>query len=111
MLDRASLSCITRGKGGFDITPAWRRISIRVVHGWVQWAIIAAVMFAILYVLISPLPEMEATCLNKFLLNLPVLTGVLAGLALPVGRFLPCSSLSDYSPLETLLNKTCARLC
>jgi uncharacterized membrane protein len=82
-----------------------------VVHSWVQWAIIAAVMFAILYVLISPLPEMEATCLNKFLLNFLVLSGFLAGLALPVGSFLLGSFLPDYSPLEGLLNKTCARLC
>jgi len=81
------------------------------VHGWIKSVILALVVFAILYVVISPLPELAATCFSKATIHGFTLVAVVAGLPVPAAGFVFGPSFSAFTPPDTVLNKICVRLC
>jgi len=81
------------------------------VHGWIKSVILALVVFAILYVVISPLPELAATCFSKATIHGFTLVAVVAGLPVPAAGFVFGLSFSAFTPPDTVLNKICVRLC
>jgi len=69
------------------------------------------VMLAVLYVLISPLPEMASSYVYSSLLSFFALAGVVARLLRPAGSLSLCSGAAAFASPDTLLNKICTRLC
>ncbi len=84
-------------------------IKLVAVSGRLKLALLAVVIAAILYVLISPLPELAATST----LNFPVLPSIVAFLApklLDLGRT-PAVQITDVWLDEDLPSWNCALLC
>ena len=78
---------------------------------WFKRAIWLLVIYGILYVLISPLPELDATLSGKSVLVFFVLvTYALLGLLILSFPDLRPSSLFPVAQTD-VLHKTCARLC
>jgi hypothetical protein len=80
------------------------------MSAWLKCVISLAVVFGILYVLISPLPEVDATFSGKSALNFFILVphALLFSFALfaslrPSGQW--------FASFIDLLNKICVRLC
>jgi len=82
-----------------------------VTWRWFKRAIWLLVIYGILYVLISPLPELDATLSGKSVLVFFVLvTYALLGLLVLSFPDLRPSSLHPVAQTD-VLHKTCARLC
>ena len=80
------------------------------MHGWIKSVILALVVFAILYVVISPLPELAATCFSKATVSGFALISVVPDLPAPAGIAFGVSFLA-VTPVDAVLNKICVRLC
>jgi hypothetical protein len=76
---------------------------------WVKFGLLAVVMTAILYVLISPLPELDGTLRS----TLPAFALALCWSLFRafVVFFFSLAALPLSSSVEDILKKTCARLC
>jgi hypothetical protein len=79
------------------------------VSGRVKWILLLVVLGAILYVLISPLPELAATST----LNFPVLPVIIVVLLQQVLSALlaPGLPITDGSPDKDLPSRNCVLLC
>jgi hypothetical protein len=76
---------------------------------WVKIALVVVVSFAILYVLISPLPELDATGSVRSVLSFVTLTTFTLFLALAVISRSPAAL--PPSSVEGILTRNCVRLC
>jgi len=76
---------------------------------WVKIALVVVVSFAILYVLISPLPELDAAGSIRSVLSFVTFTTFALFLALAV---ISCSPATlPLSSVESILTRNCVRLC
>jgi len=76
---------------------------------WLKIALVAVVSVAILYVLISPLPELDAAGSIRSVLLLATFTMFALFLPLVV---ISCSPATlPLSSVESILNRNCVRLC
>ena len=86
-------------------------VTLFVVSYRAKLALLSVVIAAILYVLISPLPELAATSAS----GLPVFTLILLVLLLAVppslSRLAGCSRAVTFLERDTLLAQECVRLC
>jgi len=94
------------------MTEIQSRIKLPHVRGWTKVILLGVVISAILYVLVSPLPELDATST----LNFPVFPLMLLSILIP-GFGLPNSLLGWWgrvallSERDILQGKTCVMLC
>ena len=80
--------------------------------GWIKSVILAAVMLAMLFVLISPFPELATTCSSKFAVGcFALLPPVSLILDKPSLNFASWSSLPISEQDANVLSKICIRLC
>jgi hypothetical protein len=83
-----------------------------IVLRFSKYAILALVIFAILYVLISPMPEMDATCAGRMSAAwLFVLTTALVNAFVLMFIFYLDSSPQVFLQPENVIAKNCSRLC
>ena len=76
---------------------------------WLKIALVAVVSFTILYVLISPLPELDAAGSIRSALSFVTLTTFALFLAFAV---ISCSPATlPLSSVESILTRNCVRLC
>ena len=76
---------------------------------WVKIALVVVVSFAILYVLISPLPELDAAGSIRSVLSVVTFTTFALFLALAVSSCSPDTL--PLSSVESILTRNCVRLC
>jgi hypothetical protein len=82
------------------------------VRGWTKAILLGMVIVAILYVLISPLPELDATStLNFPILPLMLLSILMPGFCLPTAVLAWCGRVASVSERDILQGKTCVMLC
>jgi hypothetical protein len=82
------------------------------VRGWTKAILLGVVVVAILYVLISPLPELDATsALNFPVFPLMLLSILIPGFCLPTPVLAWCGRGASLSERDTLQAKTCVMLC
>lgn len=83
-----------------------------IVLRFSKYAILALVIFAILYVLISPMPEMDATCSGRMSAAwLFVLITALVNTFVLILFFYLDSSPQAFLQAENVITKNCSRLC
>jgi len=76
---------------------------------WLKIALVAVVSVAILYVLISPLPEPDAAGSIRSVLSFAIFTMFALFLALVIISRFPATL--PLSSVESILNRNCVRLC
>jgi hypothetical protein len=82
------------------------------VRGWTKAILLGVVIAAILYVLISPLPELDATSrLNFPALPFMLLSILIPGFCLPIPVLAWCGRIASLSDCDILQAKTCVMLC
>ena len=78
---------------------------------WIKRVIWLLVIYGMLYVLISPLPEVEAAFSGKSaIISFVLIAYALLGLLLPAFARLRAAGPYSFSPTD-VLNKICVRLC
>jgi hypothetical protein len=82
------------------------------VRSWTKAILLGVVIAAILYVLISPLPELDATSrLNFPLFPLMLLSILMPGFCLPIPELAWWGRIASLSERDILQAKTCVMLC
>ena len=82
------------------------------MRGWAKAILLGVVIVAILYVLISPLPELDATSrLNFPVFPLMLLSILIPGSCLPMAGLAWCGWGTSLSERDILQAKTCVMLC